>query len=136
MKIDGVRGAPVTRVALDEFFERPTHVDIKPISPYGRALVKEILMESFEVGEMDAKSKTADVKTNTKGSADRDLRMREVKLRYTFVATDMQSEGQPVTWDKPLWDALDEMDPRIIDKVIDAVDSQSKFTSGDDTDPT
>lgn len=134
MKIDGAKGAPVTRVELSEFFEQPAYVDIRVISPYGKALLREIAMESFEVGELDAKGKTADVKANLKGSADREMRSRDVKLQYTFVGTNIMSEGQPAAWTKPLWDALDEVNPAILQKLIDAIDVQSGFS--EDKDPT
>lgn len=135
MRVDGARGAPVERVVLDEFFDRPAHVDIKAMAPYGKALIREIVMEGFEVSDLDAKGKTADVKNNPKGMAEREIRVRDTKLRYAFVATDLMADGVAAAWDKPLWDALDEVDPRILEKVIVAIDGLSKV-DGEDTDPT
>ena len=138
MRIEGVKGAPVERVELAQFFDRPAHVDIRVISPYGRALVKEIMMESFELSGIDAKGRASDLKTNPKGAADREIRVREAKLRYAFVATDIAADGAPILWDKPLWDALDEADPRILDTVVEAIDRISAMGqgAGEDTDPT
>ncbi|MDD5391077.1 MAG: hypothetical protein PHD37_17200 [Gallionellaceae bacterium] len=136
MKIEGVKGAPVERVVLDRFFDRPAHVDVRVISPYGRALVKEIMMESFELGELDAKGRASEVKANPKGAAEREIRVRDVKLRHSFVGTDIMADGVPAAWDKPLWDALDEADPRILESVIETIDRISKTEVGEDTDPT
>jgi len=135
MRVDGAKSAPVQRVELDEFFDRPAHVDIKAMSPYGKAMIREIVMEGFEVGDLDAKGKTAEVKSNPKGMAEREMRARDTKLRYAFVSTDIMADGVPAAWDKALWDALDETDPRILEKVVDAINGLSKV-EGDDEDPT
>lgn len=137
MKIDGVRGAPIERVTLDEYFDAPTHVDIRVISPYGRAMLREISMESFEVSGVDAKGRASDIKTNAKGTAERDIRARDTKLQYTFAGTNIMSDGVLAEWNKELWAALDEMDPRILGAVIEAIDRQSKFaTEEKESDPT
>jgi hypothetical protein len=133
MRIDGAVGAPIERVVLDEFFDRPAHVDVRIISPYGRAMVREILMESFEVGDVDTKGKVSDVKTKPQGQADRDMRVRDVKLRHAFAGTDIMADGQAVPWDKELWNALDEADPRILTKVLEAID---RINGGEAADPT
>jgi hypothetical protein len=137
VKIDGVRGAPIDRIALDEFFDGPTHVDIRVISPYGRAMLREISMGSFEVGGVDTKGRASDIKTNVAGTAEREIRARDIKLQYTFAGTNIMSDGVLAEWNKELWTALDEMDPRILGTVIDAIDKQSKFAIEEkDADPT
>ncbi len=139
MRIDGALGAPIEKVVLDEFFDRPAHVNVRAISPYGRAMVREILMESFEVGDVNTKGKVTELKTKPQGQADRDMRVREVKLRHAFAGTDIMADGQAVPWDKELWGALDEVDPRILVKVLDAIDRISGGYKGEEdgeTDPT
>jgi hypothetical protein len=139
MKVDGIVGSPVRRVKLDDFFGgREVWVDIKAISPYGRSLVREIQMEGFIVGEVDTKGKVADVKTNPKGQADRDMKVREVKLRHAFAGTNIMADGQAVPWDQALWSAMDEANPAIIDKIIDSIDEVSKLGTPEDgeSDPT
>ena len=127
MRIDGAKGAPTRTVDLTEFFDRPTHVTIRIMSPFGRALIREIAMETFEVGEVDSKGRTADIRTNPKGQADREMRTRATKLSHSFAGTDMTADGQPVVWGKDLWDALDETDPRILDAVVAEIDRFSKL---------
>jgi len=139
MKVDGIVGSPVHRVKLDDFFGgREIWVDVKAIAPYGRSLVREIQMEGFIVGEVDTKGKVADVKTNPKGQADRDMKVREVKLRHAFAGTNIMADGQAVPWDQALWSAMDEANPAIIDKIIDSIDEVSKLGVPEDgeSDPT
>ena len=136
MTIDGVKKAEGKQVDLDEFFDRPTFVRVKILGPYAKAQIKEVLMAWFNIGEMDAKGKTASVQTRTEGSADRDMKIRDLKISNAFVATNIQVDGANVEWNRTLWDALDDADPHIVEKVVTAIDSISKIVEGGDTDPT
>lgn len=136
MIIDGVKKADTRTVVLNEFFEQPTVVVIKMLGPYAKAQIREVLMSGFNIGEMDAKGKTASVQTRNEGSAEREIKIRDLKLAHGFASTDMKAGGVVPEWNKALWDALDEADPRILEKVIAAVDDFSKIIEGGDTDPT
>lgn len=136
MVIDGVKKAETRQVVLNEYFEQPTVVVIKILGPYAKAQIREVLMSGFNIGEMDAKGKTASVQTRTEGSADREVKIRDLKLAHGFVSTDMKSGGVVPEWNKALWDALDDADPRILEKVIAAIDDFSKMLESGDTNPT
>ncbi len=137
MVIDGVKKAETRTVRLDEFFDQPAVVVIKMLGPYAKAQVREVLMSGFNIGEMDTKGKTASVQTRSEGSADRELKIRDLKLTHGFVSTDVKSGGVVPEWNKALWDALDEADPRILEKVIVSIDDLSKLVEGGDaSDPT
>jgi hypothetical protein len=137
VRIDGVKTVPCERVALDEFFSESTWVDVKIITPVGRAHIREIVMSTFDIGDIDAKGKASDIKTKTEGMAERELKIRRLKLQYGFGGTNMKSDGIPVTWGEPLWDALDEANPMILEAVLAKIDTSSKFVAKEgDTDPT
>lgn len=129
MQVTGVKRIGTKKVTLDRFFDAPTYVEIKMMSPYGRAKVREIAMESFDVDEVDSKAKTASVKARFAGMADRDMKTREVKLEFAFVSHTIQADT--TTWCKELWDALDEADPRILDTVLSEIDSFGKVDEAD-----
>jgi hypothetical protein len=136
VKIDGLKALPYCRVKLDEYFEEPTYVDIKVIPPMGRALIRENVMSSFTVGEIDAKGKAGSIQTNSEGMADREMKVRNLKLKYAYANSNMKVDGQPGMWNEALWDVLDESNPKILEKVIDEIDRTSKFSGGDTSDPT
>ena len=136
MVIDGVKRAETKKVALDEFFDAPASVVIKMLGPYAKAQIREVLMSGFNIGEMDVKGKAASVQTRSEGSADREIKIRDLKLAHSFMSTDIKSGGVVPEWNRALWDSLDEADPRILEKVLSAIDDFSKIVEGGDTDPT
>lgn len=132
MLVDGVRKAETRKVLLDEYFEQPVSVVIKMLGPYAKAQIREVLMSGFNIGEMDVKGKAASVQTRSEGSADREIKIRDLKLAHSFVSTDIKSGGVVPEWNRALWDSLDEADPRILEKIIAAIDDFSKILEGGD----
>ncbi len=134
MVIDGVKKAETKQVVLDKYFEQPTSVWVKILGPYANAQIREVLMSGFNISDVDVKGTSASVQTRSEGSADRYMKVREIKLTNGFVSTDMKSGGVVPEWDKTLWDALDEANPRILESVIATIDDISKGEG--DMDPT
>jgi hypothetical protein len=126
MQVDGVRAVGTKRVALDAFFEKPTFVEIRILSPYAKAQIREVLMSSFEIGDVDAKGAKANVTTRSAGQADRDMKMRELKLVNGVTANNITVGGANAEWGKELWDALDEANPRILETVLESIDAISR----------
>jgi hypothetical protein len=137
MKIDGLKALPFCRVVLDEYFEVPTFVDVKIIPPMGRAQIREVVMQSFNLGDLDTKGKTSSIQTKTEGMADREMRTRDLKLKFSFANTNIKVDGQPAVWGKELWDELDDVNPMILEKVVKEIDRTSKLNAGEgDDNPT
>jgi hypothetical protein len=136
MVIDGLKKLDTRRVELGEFFDSPASVTIKILGPYAKAQIREVLMSGFSIGEMDTKGQKASVQTRNEGSADREIKIRELKLSSSFVSTDIKSSGVTPGWDKSLWDALDEANPKILEKVISEIDKFSKLNDEVESDPT
>ncbi|MDD5547156.1 MAG: hypothetical protein PHO67_08400 [Candidatus Omnitrophica bacterium] len=132
MVVDGVKKADTRKVVLDEFFDQPAHVVIKILGPYAKAQIREVLMSGFNIGDVDMKGKATTVQTRSEGSADREIKIRDLKLAHGFASTDIRSGGVVPEWNKALWDSLDEADPRILEKVIAAIDDFSKMLEGGD----
>jgi len=133
MVVDGAKRAETRKVVLDEYFEQPTSVTVRILGPYAKAQIREVLMSGFNIGDVDAKGKATSVQTRAEGSADREMKVRDLKLAHGFVSTDMKSGGVVPEWNKALWDALDEVDPRILEKVIGAIDDFSRILEGGDS---
>jgi hypothetical protein len=94
-------------------------------------------MSSFNIGELDAKGKASSTQIKTEGLADREMKIRKMKLQYAFGGTNMKADGVPVVWGEALWDALDDGNPEILETVIEKIDEKSKFVAKEgDTDPT
>jgi hypothetical protein len=136
VKIDGLKALPYCRVVLDEFFDEPTYVDIKVIPPMGRALIRENVMSSFTIGDIDQKGKASSIQTRTEGMADREIKTRNLKLRYAYATSNIRVDGQPGVWDEALWDGLDGANPKILEKVVAEIDRTSKLVGEGDADPT
>jgi len=134
MVIDGVKKAETKQVVLDKYFEQPTSVWVKILGPYANAQIREVLMSGFNIGDADVKGESVSVQNRSEGTADRDIKIREIKLAQGFVSTDMKSGGVVPEWNKTLWDALDEANPRILENVVSAIDDISR--GGGDMDPT
>jgi len=128
VKVDGIKRIATKRVTLDEFFSEPTFVDIRIMGPYTRAKIREVMMSSFDVSNVDAVGKSAGVTTKTEGMADRDMKIRTMKLTECAVGHSIKSDGAGVAWGEELFKELDDADPRILGKVISEIDS---FGEGD-----
>ena len=122
MSIDGVKRVGTKRVMLDEFFAEPTFVEIRITPPYTRAKVREVMMASFNVDSVDASGKSAGIQTRMEGMADREIKIRDLKLSDCCVATNMKADGANAVWGEALWKELDEANPGILDKVIREID--------------
>jgi len=136
MTIDGVRKAESKRVELNEYFDQPTHVDVRALGPYAKALIREVIMSGFNIDDVNAKNSSANVKTKPEGMADREMKQRFIRLKHGFVATDMKAGGEIVEWNEALWNALDEANPAILEKVLATIDGMSRGAESGDTDPT
>jgi hypothetical protein len=136
VKIDGLKALPYCRVKLDEYFEEPTYVDIRVIPPMGRALIRENVMSSFTVGDIDSKGKASSIQTKTDGMADREMKVRNLKLKYAYANSNIKVDGQPGMWDEALWNGLDDSNPKILEKVIAEIDRTSRLSGEGDADPT
>ena len=136
MTIDGIKKLETKQVDLSEFFDAPASVTIKILGPYAKAQIREVLMSGFSIGEMDTKAARASVQTRNEGSADREIKIRELKLSCSFAGTDIRSSGVIPEWNKALWDALDEANPKILDRVLFVIDKFSRLGEDAEPDPT
>lgn len=126
MKIDGLKEVATVPVDLSEFFDAPLIVQVRVMHPYGAAQVRELGMKGVEIKSFEAvegKRPNVSALPVAEGSADRAIAMRHLKLRFgVHSTTPITSGGSPVKWDKELWDALDETNPKILDRVIEVID--------------
>jgi hypothetical protein len=130
MKIDGVKDLVLVPVDLSEFFETPARVLVKRMHPLGMALIRELSMKGLDVKSIEATPAKGDEKAAQKvtalpvaeGSAQRSMDMRDLKLKYGVASHSLMSQGVALPWDKATWDALDEANPAILEKVTAVVD--------------
>jgi len=123
--VDGAKRVENKKVTLDEFFEKPTSVMVRVLDPLTRAKVQELRMADFEIsgsGNPTEVTKNMNTKMVNEGRAERSIAIRELKLENGVVSHDMTVGGSPVEWGKPLWKALDDCNPAILDKVVGEID--------------
>lgn len=143
MKIDGLAVIARTRVDLRDFFGgADVWVELRTYHPYAAAQIREESMkgmkfESFEASQGKKSAKVSAIPV-AEGMAEREMKVRNLKLQHGVSAHNLQSEGTACVWDKPLWDALDEANPAILQHVVSRIDVQNAVASGDDSeaDPT
>ena len=143
MKIDGLSTIARVRASLKEYFGgADVWVEIRKYHPYAAAQIREESMkgmkfESFEAGQGKKSAKVSAIPV-AEGMADREMAVRNLKLKHGVSAHNVQTDGQTCAWDKPLWDAMDEANPAILQYVTAQIDAQNTGPVGDDVevDPT
>ena len=144
MKIDGLQGPQRKRVELKEFFGgQDVWVEIRIYHPYVAAQLREESMKGMRFDSLEANSgdsKSAHVKATpvSEGMADRETALRELKLKNGVAEHNITSSGNAVVWEKSCWDALDDASPKILGKVLDALDALNASDDDDEgeADPT
>ena len=125
LKVDGVKAVENKTVTLDEFFEKPTKVEVRVLDPFTRAKIQELRMSDFEIsgtGNPREAAKNLTTKMVAEGRAERAMEIRALKLEHGVISHNMTAGGNPVEWGAPLWMALDDMNPAILDKVVGEID--------------
>jgi hypothetical protein len=130
MKIKGIRTVKPVDVDLSEYFDQPTKVTVRPLPPLSRAKIQERLVEGMRYATSQGK-KTLDINSIEQAMpAEVTMEIRAIKLQDGVTAHTIQDEdGKPLVWGTDLWAALDEADPEILGKVVEAV---TQITTPDD----
>ena len=138
MAIDGIKAFSET-VDLAEFFDEPRHVTLRLLLPITVAKIQEISVKGFKFEGSGGKTKGMSATPLADGAADRQMKVRDLKLEHSVTEHDITDDGQVVAWAKPLWKSLDELHPGILAKVLRAVDRINQLGNEEgeeDGDPT
>jgi hypothetical protein len=148
MKIDGLAVIDRVKVPLNQFFGgSDVWAEVRKYHPFAAAQIREESMkgmkfESFVTSsdEAQAGKKTAKISAIplAEGMAEREMKVRNLKLEHGVTKHNMTSDGAACVWDKPLWDSLDNANPSILQYIVGKVDEQNEVASedGDEADPT
>ncbi len=127
MDLDGVKQRATEKVDLSEYFDKDTWVEIKRAGTVARAEIREIVSAGLEFEQKGSDPKAGyKVRGMAVDSAERQLRLRNRKLSSCFVDHNLTSQGVKVKWCEERWDALDEVEPRVIETVLMAIDKMNE----------
>jgi hypothetical protein len=127
VELDGLKARTTERVDLSEFFDKEAWIEIRRLGTVARAEIREIVSAGLEFEQRgDGPKAGYKVRGMANDSAERQLRLRNRKLASGVVDHSLTTAGVKVKWCEELWDALDEVEPRILEKVIGAIDRMNE----------
>lgn len=133
MTIDGLIHRPLKTVDLHpDFFETPTTVTVGFLPPIAEAKIREARLGSIE---FVPKGSDYVPRRQPEKETEADLRVRNLKLEYGVREHTIESEGKPCEWGPELWEALDVVDPRILQRIIREIDEFGRLREGDTGNP-
>jgi len=138
VKIKGIRNVAPQEVDLSKFFEGLAFVMIKPLPVPARAKIQELMTNGTRYATKQSK-KSLDINAIEQAMpAETVLEIRKVKLAEGVVEHNLVNEesGEKLPWNEATWDALDEANPSILSKVIDAITELTYPDDEDGKDPT
>jgi hypothetical protein len=126
VKIDGIKERKIERVDLAEYFDREAWVDVKAVNTVARAEIREINSAGLEFEQKGSDPKAGyRVRGTAEDSENRQRRLRNRKLSSGYVDHCITAEGSKVPWGEELWDALEDVEPRIIERITQSIDRLS-----------
>ena len=137
VKVKGIRiFAPIV-VDLSEYFDQAESVTVRPLSPPARAKIQELTTAGMRYATTQRK-KGLDIDSIEQDiPAEVTMQIRETKLNDGVTAHTLKGEdGKPLDWNKELQDALDEADPAILEKVLEAISEATYPDDEEGPDPT
>ena len=137
VKVKGLMAVKPVKVDLSKFFEGPASVTVRPLPVPARAKIQELTTAGMRYATTQRK-KNLDIDAIEQAMpAEVTLEIRKVKLEEAFVAHDLAGDdGAALSWGKELWDVLDDANPEILAKVLEAITDLSYPDDEEGADPT
>lgn len=130
--LDGIKEQTKEKVDLSEFFMDDRWVEIRILPPIIKAKISEIGMEGLKFTPAPETEIGYVAVPVTEGTADRSMKIRDIKLREGVVDHNISSDGEKSKWGHPLWRDLDDWNPKVLEKVVLRINDLNKLVIGAD----
>lgn len=131
--IKGLEKAKTERVDISGFFGGvETWVETRPLPPARQARIDEIVTRSFRYNTSGEGRKLDVQSIENSLSAQDALEIREIKLTYGVVDHNIETDSGKGEWNSKLWEEMDEANPAVLEKVLDAINDLNDREGGEE----
>ena len=127
MKLKGIKAYKPRTVDLTRHFDQARHVIVRALPPHARAQIQELMSAGLKYATKQGKANIDIESMEQSMPAESIMKIREIKLVSGVLDHNLETEtGQKPDWNRDLWDALDAVDPAILEEVIDGVTAETE----------
>lgn len=122
MTLKGIKTIKPKTVDLSKYFDYAAYVIIRPLPVPSRAKIQELTTNGMRYMTSQARKKLDIDSIEQSMPQQVTMDIRAVKLTDGVIEHNIQNEeGKVVSWCMDLWDALDDCNQAIIQKIIDEI---------------